>query len=132
MAAVLEAAVEEIAAAQRAARLEGTVERPRWPMIVLRTPKGWTGPKFVDGLPTEGTWRSHQVPLAETRTNPEQLAPLESWLRGFRPQELFDAYGRVVPELEALPPAAHRRMSANPNAKGGLLLHDLVLPTFED
>ncbi|TMM14712.1 MAG: phosphoketolase family protein [Actinobacteria bacterium] len=132
MAAVLDVAVREIVAAQRAARLDGVSERPRWPVIVLRTPKGWTGPKFVDGLPTEGTWRSHQVPLAETRTNPEHLAQLESWLRSYLPEELFDAQGRLVPELEALPPTAHRRMSANPHANGGLLLQDLVLPKFED
>ena len=132
MAAVLETAVEEIAAAQRAARVEGETERPRWPMIVLRTPKGWTGPKTVDGLPTEGTWRSHQVPLSELRTNPEHLHQLESWLRSYRPEELFDEHGALVPELAALPPQGDRRMSANPHANGGLLLHDLVLPDFRD
>jgi xylulose-5-phosphate/fructose-6-phosphate phosphoketolase len=132
MAAVLETAVEEIAAAQRAARVEGETERPRWPMIVLRTPKGWTGPKTVDGLPTEGTWRSHQVPLSELRTNPEHLHQLESWLRSYRPEELFDEHGALVPELAALPPKSDRRMSANPHANGGLLLHDLVLPDFRD
>jgi xylulose-5-phosphate/fructose-6-phosphate phosphoketolase len=132
MAAVLETAVEEIAAAQRAARVAGETERPRWPMIVLRTPKGWTGPKTVDGLPTEGTWRSHQVPLSELRTNPEHLHQLESWLRSYRPEELFDEHGALVPELAALPPKSDRRMSANPHANGGLLLHDLVLPDFRD
>jgi xylulose-5-phosphate/fructose-6-phosphate phosphoketolase len=132
MAAVLETAVEEIAAAQNAARAEGETERPRWPMIVLRTPKGWTGPKTVDGLPTEGTWRSHQVPLSELRTNPEHLHQLESWLRSYRPEALFDEHGALVPELAALPPKSDRRMSANPHANGGLLLHDLVLPDFRD
>jgi xylulose-5-phosphate/fructose-6-phosphate phosphoketolase len=132
MALVLETAVEEIAAAQRAARVDGVTERPRWPVIVLRTPKGWTGPKTVDGLATEGTWRSHQVPLAELRTNPEHLHQLESWLRSYRPEELFDAHGALVPELAGLPPKSHRRMSANPHANGGLLLQDLVLPDFRD
>jgi xylulose-5-phosphate/fructose-6-phosphate phosphoketolase len=132
MAAVLDRAVEEITAAQRAARLEGVTERPRWPMIVLRTPKGWTGPKFVDGLPTEGTWRSHQVPLAEVRTNPEHRGQLEQWMRSYRPEELFDDGGALVDELAVLPPKDHRRMSANPHANGGLLLQDLVLPDFRD
>jgi xylulose-5-phosphate/fructose-6-phosphate phosphoketolase len=132
MALVLETAVEEIAAAQRAARVDGVTERPRWPVIVLRTPKGWTGPKTVDGLATEGTWRSHQVPLAELRTNPEHLHQLESWLRSYRPEELFDAHGALVAELEGLPPKGDRRMSANPHANGGLLLQDLVLPDFRD
>jgi xylulose-5-phosphate/fructose-6-phosphate phosphoketolase len=132
MAAVLEAAIEEIASIQEAARNGARTERPRWPMIVLRTPKGWTGPKTVDGLPTEGTWRSHQVPLAEVRTNPEHLAQLEQWLRSYRPGELFDAQGRLEDELAALPPRGHRRMSANPHANGGLLLNDLRLPDFRD
>jgi xylulose-5-phosphate/fructose-6-phosphate phosphoketolase len=132
MASVLDTCVEQIAAAQRAARVDGVTERPRWPMIVLRTPKGWTGPKFVDGLPTEGTWRSHQVPLAETRTNPEHLAQLESWLRSYEPEKLFDERGALVSELASLPPKDHRRMSANPHANGGLLLHDLALPDFRD
>ncbi|MGH2935038.1 MAG: phosphoketolase family protein [Gaiellaceae bacterium] len=132
MAAVLEECVEQIAAAQRAARSEGAAGRPRWPMIVMRTPKGWTGPKTVDGLPTEGTWRSHQVPMAEMRSNPEHLALLETWLKGYRPEELFDERGSLVPELAALPPKSYRRMSANPNANGGLLLKDLALPDFRD
>ncbi len=132
MAAVLDQVVEEIASIQRAARLEGRTERPRWPMIVLRTPKGWTGPKDVDGLPTEGSWRSHQVPLAEVRTNADHLALLESWLRSYRPAELFDENGALVPELAALPPKSYRRMSANPHANGGLLLKDLALPDFTD
>jgi xylulose-5-phosphate/fructose-6-phosphate phosphoketolase len=132
MASVLDTCIEEIAAAQRAARMDGVTERPRWPMIVLRTPKGWTGPKFVDGLPTEGTWRSHQVPLAETRTNPEHREQLESWLRSYEPEKLFDERGALVAELAELPPKEHRRMSANPHANGGLLLHDLVLPDFRE
>ncbi|HEX6762819.1 MAG TPA: phosphoketolase family protein [Gaiellaceae bacterium] len=132
MAAVLDAVVDEIASVQRAARTDGRSERPRWPMIVLRTPKGWTGPKTVDGLPTEGTWRSHQVPLAEVRTNPEHLGQLEQWLRSYRPEELFDEQGRLVAELEALAPRSYRRMSANPHANGGLLLDDLKLPDFRD
>jgi xylulose-5-phosphate/fructose-6-phosphate phosphoketolase len=132
MAEVLDSAVEEIAAIQRAARVEGRTERPRWPMIVLRTPKGWTGPKFVDGLPVEGTWRSHQVPLSEVRTNPEHLAQLESWLESYRPEELFDEHGALVAELAELPPKSYRRMSANPHANGGLLLQELALPDFRD
>jgi xylulose-5-phosphate/fructose-6-phosphate phosphoketolase len=132
MAEVLDETVEEIAAIQRAARVEGRTGRPRWPMIVLRTPKGWTGPKTVDGLATEGTWRSHQVPLAELRTNPEHLEQLESWLRSYRPEDLFDEQGALVPELAALPPKSYRRMSANPHANGGLLMQDLSLPDFRD
>jgi xylulose-5-phosphate/fructose-6-phosphate phosphoketolase len=132
MAEVLDETVEEIAAIQRAARVEGRTGRPRWPMIVLRTPKGWTGPKTVDGLATEGTWRSHQVPLAELRTNPEHLAQLESWLRSYRPEELFDEQGTLVPELAALPPKSYRRMSANPHTNGGLLMQELSLPNFRD
>jgi xylulose-5-phosphate/fructose-6-phosphate phosphoketolase len=132
MASVLDRVVEEIGSIQRAARTEGRTDRPRWPLIVLRTPKGWTGPKTVDGLPAEGTWRSHQVPLAEVRTNPEHLAQLEEWLRSYRPDELFDERGALVPELAALPPKSYRRMSANPHANGGLLLEELTLPDFRD
>ena len=130
MASVLETVAGEIASLQHAARVEGSTERPRWPMIVLRTPKGWTGPKMVDGLPAEGTWRSHQVPLAEVRTNPGHLALLEEWLRSYRPHELFDEEGALVPELSDLPPRGRRRMSANPHANGGLLLEELDLPDF--
>ena len=132
MAETLDRVVEEIADVQRRARDDGEVDRPRWPMIVLRTPKGWTGPRSVDGLQTEGTWRSHQVPMAEVRTNPEHLAQLESWLRSYRPEELFDEEGALVADLAALPPELDRRMSANPHANGGLLLHDLALPDFRD
>ncbi len=132
MAAVLDEVVEEIATIHRSARSEGNTARPRWPMIVLRSPKGWTGPKTVDGLPTEGTWRSHQVPFAEVRTNPEHLELLESWLKSYRADELFDEHGALVPELATLPPKEYRRMSANPHTNGGLLLEDLALPDFRD
>ena len=101
-------------------------------MIVLRTPKGWTGPKVVDGVRVEGTWRSHQVPLAGTRKNPEHRAQLEAWLRSYRPEELFDEKGALRAELKAAAPTGDRRMSANPHANGGLLLHDLDLPDFRD
>jgi xylulose-5-phosphate/fructose-6-phosphate phosphoketolase len=130
LAATLDAVVEEIHEIQRAAREQAATERPRWPMIVLRTPKGWTGPKEIDGKPSEGTWRSHQVPMGEVRTNAEHRAILEEWLRSYRPEELFDADGALVPELAELPPHAYRRMSANPHANGGLLLRDLTLPDF--
>jgi xylulose-5-phosphate/fructose-6-phosphate phosphoketolase len=132
MAETLDAVVEEIQVLQRRARLDGVLDRPRWPLIVLRTPKGWTGPKEVDGLPTEGTWRSHQVPLAEVRTRPEHLAQLKAWLRSYRPEELFDKHGALVSELAALAPKSHRRMSANPHANGGLLLEELALPDFRE
>jgi xylulose-5-phosphate/fructose-6-phosphate phosphoketolase len=131
-AAALDEALDEIAAIQRAAREDGVVDRPTWPMIVLRTPKGWTGPKEVDGVPVEGTWRSHQVPVADVLDNPEHLQILEDWLRSYRPEELFDGEGRLVPELAELPPRGERRMSANPHTNGGLLLRDLVLPDFRD
>jgi xylulose-5-phosphate/fructose-6-phosphate phosphoketolase len=130
LAATLDAVVEEIHDIQRAARERGVTDRPRWPMIILRTPKGWTGPKEVDGLPVEDTWRAHQVPMAEVRTNADHRAILEAWLRSYRPAELFDDRGALVDELAALPPRAHRRMSANPIANGGLLLRDLDLPDF--
>jgi xylulose-5-phosphate/fructose-6-phosphate phosphoketolase len=110
----------------------GSATRPRWPVIVLATPKGWTGPKEVDGVPVEGTFRAHQVPLATVRTNPRHLALLEQWLRSYRPQELFDSHGALVPEVAALAPSSHRRMSANPHANGGLLLRDLKLPDFRE
>ncbi|HEY7589923.1 MAG TPA: phosphoketolase family protein, partial [Candidatus Limnocylindrales bacterium] len=108
------------------------VERPRWPMIILRTPKGWTGPKEVDGKPTEGTWRSHQVPMADVRGNASHLALLETWLRSYRPEELFGPAGEPRPEVVALAPEGNRRMSANPHANGGLLLKNLRLPDFRD
>ncbi|MER7332214.1 MULTISPECIES: phosphoketolase family protein [unclassified Micromonospora] len=132
LAATLDRALDEIAGIQRRARSGGTVERPRWPMIVLRTPKGWTGPRDVDGKQVEGTYRAHQVPLSEVRRNPEHLAELERWLRSYRPEELFDATGAPVAELAALPPTGERRMSANPVTNGGLVLRDLRLPDFRD
>jgi len=132
LASALDEAADEIAAIQAAAREGGETERPRWPMIVLRTPKGWTGPAEVDGKPVEGTWRSHQVPLAGVRGNAGHLRLLEEWLRSYRPEELFDADGTLVPDLAALAPAGDRRMSANPHTNGGELLRELVLPDFRD
>jgi len=132
MADVLDEVVPEIHAIQGAAREGNDPSRPRWPMIVLRTPKGWTGPKEVDGLPVEGTFRAHQVPITQVRENPEHLALLESWMHSYRPADLFDEDGALVAELKALPPKQYRRMSANPHANGGLLLRDLSLPDFRD
>jgi xylulose-5-phosphate/fructose-6-phosphate phosphoketolase len=114
----------------KSAARSGDTRRPAWPMIVLRTPKGWTGPKEVDGKPTEGTWRSHQVPMSDVRENPAHLSILDAWLRSYRPEELFDDAGSVRPELTALAPVGQRRMSANPHANGGVLLRDLRLPDF--
>ena len=131
-AATLDDALDRIASLQRAARAEGASARPAWPMIVLRSPKGWTGPPEVDGLPTEGTWRSHQVPMTDVRSNPEHLRLLEDWLRSYRPGELFDQAGRFLPELAELAPEGDRRMGALPEANGGLVLRDLVLPDFRD
>jgi xylulose-5-phosphate/fructose-6-phosphate phosphoketolase len=130
MAATLDEVTAEIAEIQRRAREDGESERPRWPMIVLRTPKGWTGPKVVDGLPAEGSFRSHQVPLANLAGNPEHLAQLEEWLRSYRPEELFDEDGALRAELAALAPEGERRMGANPHANGGVLLRELELPDF--
>jgi xylulose-5-phosphate/fructose-6-phosphate phosphoketolase len=132
MAATLDEVVDEIHGIQRRARTEGEVQRPRWPMIVLRTPKGWTGPSEVDGVPVAGTWRAHQVPLATVRENPEHLAMLEEWLRSYRPRELFDDAGQPVPDVLAAAPAGERRMGCNPHANGGLLLRPLELPDFRD
>src|SRR5215212_4729578 len=129
---ILDTALDRIAELQQAARLEDDDERRSWPVIVFRTQKGWTGPKEVDGKPVEGNWRSHQVPLAETRENAEHRAQLEDWLRSYRPEELFDDEGRLLRELVELPPRGDRRMSANPHANGGLLLRDLLLPDFRD
>ncbi len=130
MAAALDQALDEISRIQHHARSSGDTARPRWPMIVLRTPKGWTGPKVVDGLQVEGTFRAHQVPITDFATKPEHIGILERWMRSYRPEELFDNTGRLVPELAALPPRAQRRMSANPHANGGVLLRELRLPDF--
>ena len=123
-------ALDRIHEIQRAARVDGDGKRPGWPMIVLRSPKGWTGPKEVDGEPMEGTWRAHQVPITDVRTNAAHLQLLEEWLRSYRPHELFDDHGRLVAELGALAPEGEQRMSAIPHANGGLLLRDLSLPDF--
>jgi xylulose-5-phosphate/fructose-6-phosphate phosphoketolase len=130
MAAALDAAFSDIARIQADARENRASDREQWPVIVLRSPKGWTGPKVVDGKQTEGSFRSHQVPLAEIASNPEHLRLLEEWMRSYRPEELFDETGSLVTELTELPPRGNRRMSANPNANGGLLLRDLVMPDF--
>ncbi len=132
LAATLDTVADEIAAIQRRARDDGDQTRPRWPVIVLQTPKGWTGPKVVDGLPVEGTWRAHQVPLLEVRTNPEHLRQLQEWMRSYRPEELFGPDGTLAPDLAALAPAGERRMSANLHTNGGLLRRDLDLPDFRD
>ncbi len=131
-AAALDEALDEIGRIQTAAREDGARDRPRWPMLVLRTPKGWTGPKEVGGLPVEDSWRSHQVPLANVRGDRKQLAALEEWLRSYRPEELFDEHGALLPALADLAPAGERRMSATPHANGGVLLRDLALPDFRD
>jgi xylulose-5-phosphate/fructose-6-phosphate phosphoketolase len=130
LARALDSALDEIARIQQAARTGATVDRPLWPMIILRTPKGWTGPVEVDGKPVEDTWRSHQVPIADVRGNPAHIALLEEWMRSYRPEQLFDERGALVPELCELPPRGDRRMSANPHANGGVLLNDLRLPDF--
>ncbi len=132
LAAALDLALDDIAAIQAAARENGETTRPRWPMLVLRTPKGWTGPHEVDGKQVEGTWRSHQVPLSAARDDPEHLRLLETWLRSYRPEELFDERGALVTELGALAPDGERRMGANPHANGGLVLRALRLPDFRD
>ena len=131
-AAALDEAHDKINAIQRAARHGEASERPRWPMLVLGTPKGWTGPKEIDGKPVEGTWRSHQVPIVDPRENKEHLRLLEDWLRSYRPEELFTDEGRLAPEIAALAPRGDQRMGANPHANGGALLRDLVLPDFRD
>jgi xylulose-5-phosphate/fructose-6-phosphate phosphoketolase len=130
MASTLDTVFDEIRDIQSQARSEGFKSRPQWPMIVLRSPKGWTGPKVVDGKPVEGSFRSHQVPLSGLAENPEHLRMLEEWLRSYQPEELFDENGTLRPELASLPPKGERRMGANPHANGGLLLKDLELPDF--
>jgi xylulose-5-phosphate/fructose-6-phosphate phosphoketolase len=132
LAAAMDDAYADIRRFQSDARTAGSTERPRWPVIVLRTPKGWTGPKVVDGVQVEGTWRAHQVPLAGTRENPAHLAQLEQWLKSYRPHELFDAEGRPVEQVLAAAPSAERRMGSSRHANGGELLRDLPLPDFRD
>jgi xylulose-5-phosphate/fructose-6-phosphate phosphoketolase len=132
MASVLEHCVLEIRRIQEEARRTELPARPRWPMIILRSPKGWTGPKEVDGHKVEGFWRSHQVPLASVKENPAHLKQLEDWLRSYKPEELFDTTGKLIPELKALAPKGTRRMSANPHANGGLLRKALRMPDYRD
>ncbi len=132
MAATLDTVVAEIKRIQKDARTNGFTERPRWPMIILRSPKGWTGPKVVDGKPVEGTFRAHQVPVDEFATKPEHLKILESWLKSYMPEELFDKNGRLIPELAELAPKGERRLGANPHANGGLLLKELKMPDFRE
>jgi xylulose-5-phosphate/fructose-6-phosphate phosphoketolase len=131
MAQTLDTIVAQIKKIQSDARQGGKISRPRWPMIVLTTPKGWTGPKVVDGQKVEGTYRAHQVPLSAPSKNPEHLKQLESWMQSYKPQELFDKSGRLIPELAALAPKGDRRMGANPHANGGVLMRDLRLPDFQ-
>ena len=132
MAATLDTVIAEIKSIQHEARTKARCERPRWPMIVLRTPKGWTGPKEVDGKQTEDYWRSHQVPMAEMAAKPGHVKLLERWMKSYRPEELFDRAGRLIPEVAELAPKGGRRMGANPHANGGLLLKDLRMPDFRD
>ncbi|HKE58448.1 MAG TPA: phosphoketolase family protein, partial [Pyrinomonadaceae bacterium] len=132
MAATMDHCINAIKTTQREARNSGTAIRPRWPMIVLRSPKGWTAPAEVDGRKVEGMWRSHQVPLSGVKTNPAHLKQLEQWMRSYKPEELFDEHGRLLPELGELTPTGNRRMGANPHANGGLLKKSLRLPDFRD
>src|SRR6202161_196442 len=132
LAAALDACVREIDDIQKSARQDGNKERPRWPMLILKTPKGWTGPKEVDGKPVEGTWRAHQVPFAELHEKPDHIKILDSWMRGYKPEELFDKNGTLVPELADLPPKGRRRMGMNPHANGGLLMQPLRTPSFRE
>jgi xylulose-5-phosphate/fructose-6-phosphate phosphoketolase len=132
MARTLDAAIADVRAIQARARAGELARRPSWPMIVLRSPKGWTGPRFVDGKRSEGHWRSHQVPLADPHAKPAQLAQLEQWLRSYRPEELFDAAGKLRADLRELAPAGTRRLGANPHASGGSLLRDLRMPEFRE
>ena len=131
-AAVFDTIFDRIAAIQQAARIEGATERPRWPMLIMRTPKGWTGPKFVDGKPVENTWRAHQVPFSELREKPDHLKLLDEWMRSYKPEELFDGKGAFREELADLAPKGRRRMGMNPHANGGVLLQPLRVPNFRD
>src|SRR5260370_33023595 len=130
MAGTLDTIVNEMRAIQEHARSSGDLDLPTWPMGILRSPKGWTGPKIVDGKPIEGTWRAHQVPVADLQSKPEHVKILEDWMRSYRPEELFDENGTLISELAELAPKGDRRMGANPHANGGLLLRDLVMPDF--
>ncbi|HEV3481996.1 MAG TPA: phosphoketolase family protein [Candidatus Acidoferrales bacterium] len=132
MAGMLSAVINEIRAIQDRARIQGETRLPAWPMIILRTPKGWTGPKVVDGKPVEGTWRAHQVPLAELAAHPDHVRLLEEWMKSYKPEELFNIEGKFAPELADLAPKGASRMSANPHANGGGLLKDLVMPDFRE
>ncbi len=132
MAQTLDAVIAEIKQIQDNARIHGDTSRPRWPVIVLRSPKGWTGTKEADGVPIEGTWRSHQVPIADFAGNPEHIRLLEQWMKSYKPEDLFDRSGTLIPELRELPPTGDRRMGANPHANGGLLLKDLRMPDFRE
>ncbi|MBC7867921.1 MAG: phosphoketolase family protein [Gloeobacteraceae cyanobacterium ES-bin-316] len=131
-AAKLDLVIEEIKQIQQEARTSGFTKRPQWPMIVFKTPKGWTGPKEVDGIKIEGTWRSHQVPLSELSAKPEHVKLLADWMQSYQPQELFDEYGKLIPELSALAPQGIKRMGANPHANAGVLLKDLKMPDFKN
>ncbi|MGA8767883.1 MAG: phosphoketolase family protein [Candidatus Acidiferrales bacterium] len=132
MARTLDTIIGEIRSIQTAARAGQSTTRPTWPMIILRTPKGWTGPKVVDGKPVEGTWRAHQVPITDFASKPGHVKILEDWMKSYKPEELFDKHGRLISELAELAPTGERRMGANPHANGGLLLRDLVMPDFRD
>ena len=132
MAETLDTVIAEIKAIQQEARTKGNVKRPRWPMIILRTPKGWTGPKKVDGLKTEDSWRSHQVPLSEMATKPDHVKLLEEWMKSYKHEELFDENGKLIPKLAELAPKGNRRMGANPHTNGGILLKDLKMPDFRE
>jgi xylulose-5-phosphate/fructose-6-phosphate phosphoketolase len=132
MAKTLDTVIAEIQAIQNEARTGGVAKRPRWPMIILRTPKGWTGPKEVDGLKTEDSWRSHQVPITDMATHPDHVKLLETWMKSYKPEELFEEKGKLIAELAELAPKGNRRMGANPHANGGILLKDLKMPDFRD
>jgi xylulose-5-phosphate/fructose-6-phosphate phosphoketolase len=132
MAKALDSALEQIKVIQDNARVNGDITRPRWPMVVLKSPKGWTGPKWVDGVQIEGTFHAHQVPISDPATHPGHLKLIEEWMRSYRPEELFDDQGKLMPELAELAPEGDRRMGANPHANGGLLLKDLRMPDFRD
>ena len=131
-ATIFDTMMDRIAAIQRAAREEGSIERPTWPMLIMRTPKGWTGPKFVDGKPVENTWRAHQVPLDKVRENPKHLRQLEEWMRSYKPEELFDEKGHFRADLADIAPKGRRRMGMNPHANGGMLMKPLKVPNFRE